>query len=795
MRASLKLVLLEVSVPRDVVRQEEQSKNLQEQLGSALQFLRSLASLAQEDWRRKLKGEGISWTFELAVHPEGEIVFYLAVPRQLRSYFEEQIAAAYPRAEIKRVPDYTIFESGRVVRAARLQLRRPAYLPCKDYRLHTADPLLALLAALSKVRRGDGAIFQLVVQPAGVGERRRGLAAVRAVAEGRERSVVKAGEWGHRMGRWLGEFWQVAAGRTQKEGMAEKPPPRLPPAEEELMKRVEEKAGEHQYYVSGRVVVASRDVSEAAAQLAAIKDALAVYNDVRLNGIILRETSNPQFFRNLIFRLPSRMYRMVLGESELVSLFHLPLPGTDIPRLRWRRSRQVAAPEELPRTGMLYLGENVFRGERRPVYLARDDRRRHVYVLGQTGTGKTTLFMNMIVQDIQQGEGVGVIDPHGDLAETLLRHIPSERMDDVIYFDPRDTARPLGLNMLEASTPAQKDLVVQEAILIIEKLATRLNPEAIGPMFEHYLRNALLALIDDPQATLVDVPRLFTDENFRAFIVRRVRDPVVRNFWEQEYPQARQGQQAADMLSYVISKLGRFIGNETIRHIIGQPRSAFDFRKVIDEGKILLANLSKGSLGDISSDLLGFILVSRLQIAAMGRSDLPEEKRRDFYLYLDEFQNFTTDTIATILSEARKYRLNLNLTHQFVSQLEEKIRNAVIGNVGTIIVFRIGADDVELMEKQFAPVFESYDLLNLERFTAYIKMLVRNQPLRPFSLVTPKPLPPGSEQRAEQLRNMSRSRYGKPRAAVARMVEERMAMQRGGDSSAAEPESWEGEFK
>jgi len=408
-----------------------------------------------------------------------------------------------------------------------------------------------------------------------------------------------------------------------------------------------------------------------------------------------------------------------------------------------------------------------------------------MYIIGKTGMGKSSLLAHMIVQDIRNGEGVCVIDPHGDLIEDILLHVPEERARDVILFDPRDVECPLGFNILEVRDETQKDLIVNEVVQILQKLAARLNPESIGPMFEHYLRNALLALVEDEGATLVDVPRMFVDKVFRAKVLALNTNPTVRQFWEQEFKQSERGQLSADMLSYVISKLGRFVSNKTMRNMIGQASSSFDMREVMDKQKILLCNLSRGSLGDINSDLLGFILVSKLQIAALSRANVPEDERPDFYLYLDEFQNFTTDSIVTILSEARKYRLNLNLAHQFVQQLEDTIREAVFGNVGSLVSYRVGAEDTEILVKQFEPVFTEYDLLNQERFSAVVRLLVAGTPRRPFSLKTEGP-PSGGEVRMRDLvRQLSRETYGRSVVQVEEQILGRFSssVQTSGDKS------------
>jgi type IV secretory pathway TraG/TraD family ATPase VirD4 len=381
---------------------------------------------------------------------------------------------------------------------------------------------------------------------------------------------------------------------------------------------------------------------------------------------------------------------------------------------------------------------------------------------------------NMAIQDIRNGEGICIVDPHGDFVEDVLQYIPKERADDVILFEPADMERPLGLNMLEVKGPEQKDFVIQEMIAIFYKL---FPPEMIGPMFEHNMRNVMLTLMEDKQqvGTIAEIPRMFTDTDFQKYKLSKVKDPIVRAFWEKEMAKTSDFHKS-EMLGYLISKVGRFVENEMMRNIIGQQKSSFDFREVMDKGKILLINLSKGKTGEVNAKLLGLIIVSKLQMAALSRADIPEEQRKDFYLYVDEFQNFVTDSFATILSEARKYRLNLIMAHQFISQLSEqkegsskvdtKMRDAVFGNTGTMISFRIGVEDSEIMAKEFAPVFNEFDVINMERFNAYIKLMVKGSASRPFDMET-YPKPPGANLEMGQLvRNLSRLKFGRPRSEV-----------------------------
>ena len=454
----------------------------------------------------------------------------------------------------------------------------------------------------------------------------------------------------------------------------------------------------------------------------------------------------------------------ILNIEELASLYHFPTHFTETPYIKGVKSDVVAPPADLPKTGVNLLGKVLFRQEEKKVYFAsREDRRRHLYIVGQTGTGKSGFLREMIRQDIANGEGVAVIDPHGELIEHTLANIPKNRIDDVVLFEPSDITRPMGLNMLEYDTPEQKDFAVQEMIAIFYKL---FPPEIIGPMFEHYMRNAMLALMADKEnpGTSVEIPKMFTDPAFLAERLKKVSDPVVKSFWQKEWAQTT-GSTRSDMLGYVVSKIGRFIENEMMRNIIGQSHSGFDLTEIMNGKKIFLANLSKGQTGEVNSSLLGLILVSKMQMAAMKRASMKEEERKDFYLYVDEFQNFTTDSISTILSEERKYKLNLTIAHQYIAQLTDPIKNSVFGNVGTVGAFRVGTEDAEFLEKQFEPEFTRFDLVNLDNFHLIIKMMLNNKTSTPFKMGT---LPPeeGRPQIVDAIKQISKLKYGKAKATV-----------------------------
>lgn len=756
MARSLDIQMLQVLLPKDISPEEREEgigNSIKERIAVAEQFLSTLSSLPISTFDRFLYGRP-RVVFEIVARPHGGIFFYAGTHRTYIDHLEKQIYAHYPEAEVTAAADYTVFSAHDTVRVATLTLRRKDYLPLATYKDLEVDPMQALTGALAKIQKSDAALIQYILEPASRRQAHRGAKAARKTVRGKQRDVASSS--------WKGAI------SSQQEGEG-----RLTSRMERRVQLVEDKLSQQQFSTTIRIGVAVQDPDDAQRVFTALCGSFAQYDLPDLNQLKVVVPRNVQrSIEHMTFRIPHSRLASVLSTTELASLYHFPLPTTATPTIVWRGSRVAAAPGGLPTDGVL-LGTNVYRGIETPIYISENDRRRHTYVIGQTGTGKTTLFLTMIMQDIAAGRGVGVVDPHGDLIEDILNYIPTERVKDVILFDPRDREMPLGFNILEARDPDQKDLIVNEVVQILQKLAARLNPESIGPMFEHYLRNALLALVEDPNATLLDVPRMFVDEPFRTRILAHTSNPTVLQFWKQEFAQSQRGQMSADMLSYVISKLGRFISNETVRNIIGQSVSSFDMRDVMDSGKILLCNLSKGQLGDINSDLLGFVLVSKIQIAALGRANVPENNRKDFYLYLDEFQNFTTDSIATILSEARKYKLNLNLTHQFIKQLDDHIQDAVFGNVGTMLSYRIGVEDGEFMAKQFSPVFSEYDLVNLRRFTAVVRLLANGSPERAFSLQTSPPGQTGNPQVASHVRQQSRATYGRPKGEVEKNILQR----------------------
>ena len=548
------------------------------------------------------------------------------------------------------------------------------------------------------------------------------------------------------------------------------------------MKALREKQSKVGFKTQIKVVVASPNEHDAQMHLDNILNTFSQFNAPEWNSfkrITPKDQAN--FVTSFILREFTSPY-MILNTEELASIFHFPNRFVETPNIRWLKSRILPAPVDVPTEGIL-IGENHYRGEIKKVFIANDDRRRHVYMVGKTGTGKTTLYLTMIKQDIEQGHGCCFIDPNGDAADTILGFIPKERAEDVVYFDPSDAERPMGLNLLEWKRPEDKDYLIAEWLEIFYKLFDPNKTGMVGPQFEHWGRNAALTIMAQPGGgSLLEIPRLFTDDAFRDQCISYVKDPMVLAFWNQQMAKTADFHKS-EMYNYFISKFGRFMTNDLMRNIIGQTKSAFDFRQIMDEGKILIINLSKGKLGEMNSYLLGMILVSKIQVAAFQRADTPEEQRRDFYLYVDEFQNFTTDSFKTILSEARKYRLNLAIAHQYVQQLTETIRDACIGNAGTLISYRVGASDADFLAKEFPGISEQ-DFTNLPFATAYVKLLINGTPSKSFSLKGIKSEVTQTKEFADSIKQLSRLKYGLPKDEVEKDIRRRTLSSEDGGNTA-----------
>jgi len=723
---ALDSTLLQISLPRD----NEIKIDAAEQLFSSIAALRKSGRLSF----LKLQPH---FAFEIVGLPQ-DIRFYVHTPNKYRDLIEKQINGAYPDAEIKVVEEksnkegyvvgneYNIFSPDAKVAFTSLRLKSSDYQPIKVYKDLPVDPLASITSVLAKMGEGEGAVIQVLVSPAD-------------------------SKW-HKHGRsYIGKVKKAEANpETAKYSVDAKE-----------LEAIENKVGKPGFNAVVRIVVSSHTSETAEAHLANISNAFSQFNasnSFKKN----KNRFKGMFVADFIYRyLPMRGQMGVLSSEELATVFHFPNKSITTPHIGWLNSKRAPAPAQIPESG-LYLGKSTYRGLSKPVFMGRDDRRRHMYVIGKTGVGKSEFLKDMILQDIRNGEGVCFIDPH-DTIDKLLPLIPPERAEDVILFDPSDTARPMGLNMLEADTEEQKHYVVSSIVGLMYKLYDPNKTGIIGPRFEHAIRNAMLTVMSEPGNTFIEVVRVLTDQNFVQELLPKVNDPIIRRYWTDQIAQTSDFHKS-EVLDYIVSKFGRFVTNKTMRNIIGQSKSAFDFRKVMDEGKILLVSLSKGKLGEENSAFLGLILVPKILVAAMSRQNIPEEQRRDFFLYVDEFQNFATPDFAQILSEARKYRLDLIVANQFIGQMDEEVKNAIFGNVGTLAAFRVGVTDANYLQHEFQPVFSEADLINVDRYNAYVKTLVNGEPTQPFSMDLTRDLTKEKDVEnprvAELIKEMSRLKYG-----------------------------------
>ncbi|MFA6235544.1 MAG: type IV secretion system DNA-binding domain-containing protein, partial [Bacteroidota bacterium] len=641
------------------------------------------------------------------------------------------------------------------------------------------DPLNSITNAMSKVTGEDGVAIQFVLRSARGKWRKEGIRIARAMQQGKKLSHVQGG-FASSIGKGIGKELS-SMGSISKPG-EKKPdePYRLTPIEEEMVKGLEEKASKGGLDVNIRIIVSAPDPAKAQRYLNDILGAYGQYNIYEYGNSFVKAAPRFQtaMIRHFIFRHFDTRYVSVLNSEELASLFHMPLPTTETPKIDWLLSRRALPPSNLPSEGIM-LGHSEYRGHDYVIRMKPADRRRHTYIIGKSGVGKSEFMKSLVKQDILEGRGVCVIDPHGDFAEDALSFVPRERAEDVIYFNPADTERPLGLNMMEYDPkyPEQKTFVINEMLKIFDKLYDLKSTG--GPMFEQYMRNAMQLIMDHPESgsTLMEIPRVLADEEFRAYKLSKCTTQVVKDFWIKEAQKAGGEASLQNMVPYITSKLTPFIANDIMRPIIGQQKSAFNVRQAMDDGKILLLNLSKGKLGDINAYLIGMVLVGKILMSALSRTDMDPKERKDFYLYIDEFHNFLTDSISAILSEARKYGLDLVIAHQFIGQLTQKndtlIRDSIFGNVGSMFAFRVGPDDAEFLEKEFTPVFGQYDLINVEAYTCNAKILIDNTASAPFNMKPYRALPPDDKELPKMIAELSRYKYGRKRELVEAEILER----------------------
>ncbi len=778
----LKMVPLKIHLPPesdDIESNGRDQRDITEETISQAQTMYNIiASTATKGFKTKIYGQR-HLSFEI-VATRGVIDYYVVVPMALLDVVQQAVAAAYPSARLEEVEEHNIFSRvGKISSTigGELTLKKSYAYPIATYQESKRDAMRAILNALAAANKDDGIGVQVLFRPAPEGWVKAGVAEAVGIRKNKGKSTGFSGS-GAAAGL-LEALWKAPS----TDGKDKKPEDmQLTTLEQSKVEALENKTQHPGFETLVRIIASSNTAARSQVLLKNVVAAFSLFDSPTFNGFKFSVSKNiEQFVTAFIFRFfPQEYNKSILNSVELATIFHLP-DQKNIPtsQLQRQASKQVDGPRQLLSEGFL-MGYNVYRGVKKEIRLGTVDRRRHTYIIGQTGTGKSKLLENLALQDMLDGKGFAFVDPHGDSAEALLGMVPKERVEDVIYFSPGDMDNPIGLNLFEFDTPDQRDFLVQEAIAMLYRLYDPGHTGIIGPRYEHWFRNAALTIMSDPNGTsFIDIPQVFNDNDFAKEKLKYVTDQTVLDFWNKEMAQTSDYHKS-EVLGWFVSKFGAFLSNEMMRNIIGQTKSGFNLRDIMDNKKILLVNLSKGKTGELNSQLLGMIFVMKFQAAAMGRADVPEDQRVDFTLYVDEFQNFATDSFESILSEARKYRLNLILANQFVSQLTDKIREAIIGNVGTIISGRIGMTDAELMAKKFTPVFDAEDLTKLPNYEGVAVAQINGVPSAPFSMAFPPMLGHSNPQLAAALKRLSAAKYGRPRLEVEREIFKRL---RSGDEA------------
>lgn len=757
-------VLLSLEIPRT----NDKSEFAAEQMFASLHGI-----LRNREELRSNVGIQEHLSFEIA-SVNGQIRFYVWVPKTLQSFVESQIYSQYPTVQIFTADeDYVSHERNHsVVCTSEITLIDSEFLPLKTFQNFEVDPLAGITGTLAKLEStGEELWVQVLARPVADDWHKSASHWVNGVKNGNPFGFL-SGEgisfsW---LADLLAALWQPPEG-----GVGESKPRELSDREKTRIAEAERKATKLGYQTKIRFVYLGESEVNAKLQLQALVGTFKQFNSTNLNGF---KQGRVSYQKEDLAQYRARLFDdrgFILNIEEIASVWHLPHTNVETPNIVWATNKTAEPPSKLPViTGNDAIDENIsafgltnFRGINHQFGMLRTDRSRHVYIIGQTGTGKSGLLELFTLSDVFHDEGYAIIDPHGDFAIDNLRFIPESRIKDVVYFNPADTAFPLGFNPLEISDPSQKSNTSSEVIGVLK----RMFESSWGPRLEYILRYTLLALLDRPGTTMLDITRMLTDKKFREETLTYCTDTVVLQFWRVEFA-SWNDKFAAEAIAPVLNKVGAFTANPVIRNIIGQPKSTFNIRQIMDDGKILVVNLSKGLLGEDNASILGALLVTKIQLAAMSRSDIPDIKdRRPFYLYVDEFQNFATDSFATILSEARKYGLNLTVANQYISQMSETVRDAVFGNVGTMITFRVSADDAPILSKQFEPQFEAMDLLQMHNRHFILSMVINGEKAPAFSATT-LTLPPAQTNNMPAIIENTRRLYSRSRSDVETSINE-----------------------
>lgn len=707
--------------------------------------------------------------FSLEIAAIGQrIRFYIWTAKHLQSFVEGQIYAQYPTVHIyEQTEDYSARRLKQsVIYSSELTLTDNETLPIKTFPNFEVDPLAAITATLAKLEQEDEEVWiQIIGRPISDDWHKRGAKAVQKIKSG---------------GGLGTNFGGATLSYTAQIFMALVKPPEpgsgpistvteISERDKSRISAIEEKSNKLGYQVKIRILYAGHDQYTARLRMQGMVGAFKQFNSTNLNGFTAKQGS---FDRDKQIEYQARHFidsGFILNIEELASLFHLPHTSVETPNIVWSTTKTAEPPSNLPipvagqEKEMSLFGVTNFRGDNSVFGMLRRDRGRHIYILGQTGTGKSGALELLTLSDIFYDEGFAVVDPHGDYAQHILSFIPERRVEDVVYFNPADTDYPIGFNPLEINDPTLKGHISSELVGVMKRMF-----DSWGPRLEYILRYTLLALLDYPNSTMLDITRMLTEKQFRNQVISYIDDPVVKNFWVNEFA-GWNDKFASEAVAPVLNKVGAFTANPMIRNIIGQPKSNFNIRHIMDEGKILVVNLSRGLMGEDNAAILGAMMVTKIQLAAMSRANVSEHQRRPFYLYVDEFQNFATDSFAVILSEARKYALNLTVANQYISQMSPEVRDAVFGNVGTIVSFRISPDDAPLLEKYFAPQFEAADLIQMHNRNFVASMTIAGEKAAAFSARTLE-IPMVDYDFTDQIVEYSRGRYAEDKQVVDALI-------------------------
>ncbi len=759
-------ILLRIDVPKDNEKKELSA----EQMFAALHgILRPKADLLKEGSLQ----EHIS--FEL-VSKGDNIQFYIWAPKHLKDFVESQVYAQYPTVQIKEgLEDYAATEIGeRAIYGAELKLNKADVLPIKTFDSFEVDPLAGITGVLASLNQpGEEVWIQILARPIDDSWQDKGKEYVDQIKNGKAASfrdqLIKAAlELPiHIFSNFISAMMKAPEPPKKEEKKKDDDEKKLSTGQQALIKAVGEKTTKLGYEVKIRIAYLGPDPSLAKSRIQAMVGSFKQFNTTNLNGF------DPKGHYNSADYIEDYRARLfldtgsILNIAELASLYHLPHTSVETPNMTWTSTKTSEPPANVPAEGttdaldVSLFGLSNFRGRQLKFGIKRRDRGRHFYIIGQTGAGKSMLLQLLTLSDVYHDIGFAIVDPHGDYATDIMKYIPEHRVKDVVYFNATDREHPMAFNPMEVTDPAIKNHIASELVGVLKRM---FEAQSWGPRLEYILRYTVLALLDHEGATMLDITRMLNEKDFRKQVIRDITDPVVKTFWVTEFASWNE-KFASEAVAPVLNKVGAFVANPLVRNIIGQTKSSFNIRRIMDEGKILVVNLSRGQVGEDNAAILGALMVTKIQLAAMSRADMPLEQRRPFYLYVDEFQNFATDSFAVILSEARKYGLNLTVANQYVSQMPEVVRDAVFGNVGTIVSFRVGPGDAKVLGEYFEPVFEATDLTRLNNQNIFLSMIINGEKAAPFSASTLR-MPDPEHDYTPQIVELSRTQYTTPRGHV-----------------------------